>query len=132
MIIVRPMTLIAVMALIVLTCSRGPSIVFDSPEHDFGDIKPPVDLTHVFNFTNTGSSNLKILHVKPGCSCTAFILSKNEIAPNGSGQLKVTVHAGKPKTKLESPMKDSTNVILFTNDPSRSKVELKLRVRVLP
>ncbi len=43
-----------------------PGIVFKKPTYDFGRVRSGTDVTHEFEFTNTGNGPLEILQVKPG------------------------------------------------------------------
>ena len=51
---------------VVLKPGEVPGIAFKEPTHDFGRVRSGTDVTHDFEFTNTGTGPLEILQVKPG------------------------------------------------------------------
>jgi hypothetical protein len=50
---------------VVLKPGEVPGIVFKEPTYDFGRVRSGTDVTHDFEFTNTGTGPLEILQVKP-------------------------------------------------------------------
>ena len=61
------------------------SVAYTDDSHNFGEVKVGETLKHKFVFTNTGAAPLKLISVKPSCSCTATDYSKEEIAPGKTG-----------------------------------------------
>ncbi len=59
-------TLFFFQLLITASCSGEPDIEFKEVLHDFGDVKQKQELIHVFIFTNSGRSTLKIEKIKAG------------------------------------------------------------------
>jgi len=51
---------------VVLKPGEVPGITFKEPAYDFGRVQSGTDVTHDFEFTNTGNGPLEILQVKPG------------------------------------------------------------------
>ena len=51
---------------VVLKPGEVPGIAFKEPTHDFARVRSGTDVTHDFEFTNTGTGPLEILLVKPG------------------------------------------------------------------
>ena len=51
---------------VVLKPGEVPGIAFKEPIYDFGRVRSGADVTHDFEFTNTGTGPLEILQVKPG------------------------------------------------------------------
>ncbi len=49
-----------------ISCSSEPAIQFNEIVHDFGEAKQKAEMSHVFTFTNTGGSTLKIEKIKAG------------------------------------------------------------------
>jgi hypothetical protein len=77
---------------------KGASISFKEDKYDFGKIKEadgPV--SHVFEFTNTGSSPLVLQSVQPTCGCTTPEWSKEPVKPGAKGFVKATFNpTGRP------------------------------------
>lgn len=51
---------------VVLKPGEVPGIKFKEPTYEFGRVRSGTDVTHDFEFTNTGNGPLEILQVKPG------------------------------------------------------------------
>ncbi len=51
---------------VVLKPGEVPGIAFKEPAYDFGRVRSGTDVTHDFEFTNTGNGPLEILQVKSG------------------------------------------------------------------
>ena len=75
-----------------------PKIHFYETEYDFGDkIMEGEVVQHLFKFKNTGKSPLIIRTTQTSCGCTASEFSKEPVAPNAEGTIKVTFNStGKP------------------------------------
>lgn len=91
---------------------------FKEESFDFGNVvEKEGAVTHVFEFTNTFNKPVKILAVKPSCSCTAPDWSKEEIAPGKTGFVKAEFNPkGRPgfftKTLTVTTDADSNPFIL--------------------
>ncbi len=71
--------------------AQTPKMTFkDTVQYDMGTFKQGEKAVHIFEFTNTGSANLKIDEVRTTCSCTASEWPKQSIAPGQKGSIKVT------------------------------------------
>ena len=68
-------------------------IALKETEYDFGKIPQGKPVTHVFTFTNTGSTPLKLDNVQASCGCTTPEWSKDEIAPGASSKINVGYNA---------------------------------------
>jgi hypothetical protein len=65
---------------------QGPEIRFESPEHDYGDIREEGGVAkHTFWFTNVGDDTLVLTRVQPGCGCTASDYTKTPLLPGERG-----------------------------------------------
>jgi hypothetical protein len=62
-------------------------------EYDFGKIPQGKPVTHVFTFTNTGSTPLKLDNVQASCGCTTPEWSKDEVAPGATSKITVGYNA---------------------------------------
>lgn len=90
--------LISVFTFNIVAAEKGAVMTFAEKTHDFGAIKEadgPV--THVFEFTNTGSEPLVIINVNASCGCTRPEYPKEPVMPGKKGKIKVTFNpAGRP------------------------------------
>lgn len=92
------LVLISVLTFNIVAAEKGAVMTFAEKTHDFGAIKEadgPV--THVFEFTNTGSEPLVIINVNASCGCTRPEYPKEPVMPGKKGKIKVTFNpAGRP------------------------------------
>ena len=92
------LVLISVLTFNIVAAEKGAVMTFAEKTHDFGSIKEadgPV--THVFEFTNTGSEPLVIINVNASCGCTRPEYPKEPVMPGEKGKIKVTFNpAGRP------------------------------------
>src|SRR5688572_3519378 len=102
------------------TSSAGPKIQFAQPVFDFGRVKAGEVVKHAFVFTNTGSANLEILDVKPGCGCTAAGTWDKLVEPGKTGSIPLQLNS----TGFGGKITKSANI--FCNDPAQSNVVLQI------
>ena len=92
------LVLISVLTFNIVAAEKGAVMTFAEKTYDFGTIKEadgPV--THVFEFTNTGSEPLVIINVNASCGCTRPEYPKEPVMPGKKGKIKVTFNpAGRP------------------------------------
>ena len=71
-------------------------------EYDFGKIPQGKSVTHVFLFTNTGSTPLLLENVQASCGCTTPEWSKEPVAPGATSKITVGYNAASdgPFTKF--------------------------------
>jgi hypothetical protein len=62
-------------------------------EYDFGKIPQGKPVTHIFQFTNTGSVPLALNNVQASCGCTTPVWNKDSIAPGQTAEIKVGYNA---------------------------------------
>jgi hypothetical protein len=62
---------------------------------DFGLVPRDAKVVHNFVLKNVGNDTLRILNIKPGCSCTTAPIDKRNIAVNDSTVMPVTFSTGK-------------------------------------
>lgn len=119
------------MALVMITAvnaaeKKEAKIKFEKSLHDFGNIKEdggPV--TYEFEFQNTGKAPLQIESARAECGCTKPEYPREEIAPGGTGKIKVTYNPlGRPG--------GFTKVITVRCTGNPGKVNLKIRGTVVP
>ena len=75
-------------------------------------------------FTNTGTSSISVLAVKPSCGCVATNLEKLDYAPGERGEIKVTFDLDMDKGQL---VQDRT-IQVTTSDAPDSPKTLQLKV----
>jgi hypothetical protein len=86
--------------------------------YDFGEMDEGLTVVHSFQFQNSGSSNLRILKLSPGCSCTGAHASKLELGPGENGAIEVRYEA------RPTDVKEFIPVIVETSDPQMQFVRL--------
>lgn len=69
--------------------SMLPVIKFTESEFNYGKIIQGEKVSHTFNFTNEGKSNLVIVSAKASCGCTVASPPKDPIPPGGTGKIDV-------------------------------------------
>ncbi|MEA1965037.1 MAG: DUF1573 domain-containing protein [Candidatus Aerophobetes bacterium] len=105
-----------------------PDIEFSEELWDFGTIKEGEKVTHTFEVRNLGGAKLVIGKVRTSCGCAAALVSSQEVAPGGSGQIKVIFDSSGYKGKI------SKNIYVESNDPDelRKVLTIKANVEVSP
>lgn len=102
----------------------APHLGIENTIHDFGSIKSGDVVDATFVLTNTGKTDLNIRKTKASCGCTVPQLSKTDLKPGESVELKVTFNsAGRKGIQIKT-------VTIYTNDPSSpiQKVTIKAKV----
>ncbi len=80
------------------------------PRHDFGYIQEEGgDVSHQFQFTNTGDEPLLIIRTRTNCGCTASKYPKEPIAPGESGTIEVTFSPNGRPGEFRKEIKAYTN-----------------------
>ena len=94
---------------------------FKSIEYDYGTIKQGEIVEHLFEFTNTGKSDLIIRHVKASCGCTAVKPEKNVLKPGETSSIKAVFNSrGRKGSQHKS-------ITVITNDPDKPMYVLSLK-----
>lgn len=94
----------------------GPKLSFNKTEHDFGTLNEGDIVETVFEFENTGKSELIIISAKGSCGCTVPEWPKEPIMPGETGEIKVKFNStGKPN-------KQQKQVTLTTNTDSGREI----------
>ena len=119
----QPLTLFLILFIAFNSFSQKPDIVFETPEHNFGDItENKGKVSHKFNFTNYGKESIRILSVKPSCGCTTPNWSKDEIKPGKKGFIIAEYNPkGRPGVFRKS-------LSVITDDNKRSLIFIKGKV----
>ena len=100
-----------------------PIIKFDDIEHDFGRIIEGESVSYVFNFKNTGKSDLLIAEVSTSCGCTVPSYPKTPIRPGETGTIKVAFNSnGKRGFQTK-------NILVVSNtQPNTTVIRIKAQV----
>lgn len=99
--------------------AQKPGIHFTEQTYDFGTIREEDGrVSHVFEFANTGTSDLVLTNVQASCGCTTPQWSRQPIAPKQKGSITVTYNAaGRP-----GPF---TKTITVTSNADRQLLTIK-------
>ncbi len=101
-------------------------IEFTESRYDFGYIQESGgDVSHQFQFTNTGNAPLLIVRTRTNCGCTASKYSKEPIAPGESGTVEVTYAPNGRPGEFHKEIK------VFTN-ADKAPVKLIIKGIVVP
>ena len=124
--------LILSLALAAGACATGWSqsqITFDGARsHDFGNVRQDGgNVSHVFEFTNTGDKPLVIIDAKASCGCTQPKYPQEPIKPGERGSIRVTFVPG-----AQGPGEFHKTVKVRTNAPKGKKVVLAIKGAVIP
>ncbi|MFN8439021.1 MAG: DUF1573 domain-containing protein [Cytophagales bacterium] len=104
--------------------SASPVLVIDKTSHVFGKVERGQKVVKTFKITNTGKSNLKISEFTSICNCISAELSKTEVKPNQSADLKVTY--------TPAGSNDVTDVLTIkSNDITKDPVKVALKAVVV-
>lgn len=100
-------------------------VVFETYDHDFGDIKQDTENEKIFKFTNTGKEPLVITDAKGSCGCTVPEYPKEPIEPGATGEIRVVYSAGKQEFK-------QTKSVTITANTEPPTTVLKVYANVIP
>lgn len=103
----------------------GAKFKFNKTEHDFGVIQEGDIVETVFEFTNSGKSELIITSAKATCGCTVPEWPKEPIMPGEKGQIKVKFNSDR------KPNLQQKQVTLVTNTEEGKEI-LKIKAQVIP
>lgn len=74
---------------------KTPEITFEKTVHDYGQIYVGDNGDCVFNFKNTGKSDLILTNCSSSCGCTVPEWPKEPIPPGGKATIKVHYNTGR-------------------------------------
>lgn len=107
-----------------IPAENGPKIEFKEESQDFGRVKQGKVLTHNFRFKNVGDATLIVNTVRTSCGCTAALVSKREIKPGESGEIKATFN-----TRGFSGQ-NTKYIYVESNDPSAPQKQLAMKASI--
>lgn len=102
----------------------APLLLLREVEHDFGEIEDTGRIEHTFELRNAGDAPLRIVRLKPSCTCTLVALPAHPLGPGETLPLKVSLEL----KGLQGPVRKS--ILLESNDPQRRRTFLWLSGRV--
>jgi hypothetical protein len=105
--------------------TRGPRIVFEETEFNFGEMYQQQEVSHTFTFTNAGDEPLLITDIVRTCGCTAATGGEELIQPGEEGTIEVTFESGTFLGLVDKVIK------VLTNDPENAEVRLHVTGKVL-
>lgn len=71
--------------------TNGPDLRCSWYKTDFGTANSGNKVERTLKFRNIGNEDLVIAYARPTCGCAVSTLSSNRIAPQGTGEIKVTL-----------------------------------------
>ncbi len=111
-----------------LSAQEQEVVTFNEKTHDFGTVKEEDGrISTEFKFTNITNAPISLKNVRTSCGCTSPNWSKEPIAPNGEGTIKVTYNAsGRPGSFHKSV------TVTLTNGTQDFTVYLYIKGQVTP
>lgn len=92
---------------------------------NYGKCRAGGIVSKTITITNTGKSDLNIRHVKPNCSCVTFKLSKQILKPGESVTMTIIID-----TVNQTIATHGKYITLYTNDPKKSEINIKLIINI--
>jgi uncharacterized protein DUF1573 len=102
-----------------------PIMSFEKTEYDFGTINENDIVETVFNFENTGITDLIITNATATCGCTIPEWPKHPIKPGEKGSIRVKFNSRGKKNKQNKTITLSTNT-------RNGREFLKIKAQVTP
>jgi len=100
--------------------ANAPAIEVDDRVFDFGEIKQGEKVSHAFELTNTGKSDLILRKIRASCGCTAIEPDETVIPPGESTRVVAEFNSRGISGK------QNKSVSIYSNDPNRSRLLLRL------
>lgn len=97
-----------------------PVMSFQYDSYDFGEVIQDEVVTHNFQFTNTGKSDLIISSARGSCGCTVPEYPEEPIKPGGTGIIKVTFNSEGRKDAFNKTVYVTANTY-----PNENKLHIK-------
>ncbi len=89
--------------------TTAPVMEFEKREHNFGLIKEGTKVYYIFNFRNTGNSNLIISNATASCGCTIPEYPKKPIKVGETGKIKVSFNTTGKSGNQQKTVNITTN-----------------------
>jgi hypothetical protein len=121
--IMKKIVIVALVSLVSFAVNAQAKISFKAETVDYGQIAKGSDGVRVFEFTNTGDSELVVSDVKSSCGCTVPKKPDGPIAPGESSTIEV-----KYDTNRVGPIRKTVTVYSNADEPIKA---LKIKGEVL-
>lgn len=96
---------------------------FKEETWNFGEVTEGPDISHDFEFTNTGKTPIFIRNASAGCGCTVADWPHEPILPGATSKIKVTFHTkGRPGV--------ATKVVSIDSDAQQQAMHLTITANV--
>lgn len=122
-------TLVALLAIAAVAApqagQKGPQIAFEKKLHDFGEVRPNMDVPCEFWFRNVGTGELIIQNVRASCGCTAVMPEKTKLAPGERSRINVSFKTGR------APGPQKKQITVSSNDPDNGNATLEIMANVI-
>ena len=105
--------------------AQGPTIFFEKPDFDFGQIFKGQKVEHIYEFENRGKDILNIRKVKTSCGCTAAILTNKTIPPGKTGEIRTTFNPGSRTGNV------TKSISVISNDLERPSYKLTISGKII-
>lgn len=116
---------IALLALPLFTAFAQPKLeVVGGTKIEFGDIERGAIAERKVTLKNTGNQTLVINKVQASCGCTGTLVSKEEIPPGKTGEVKITFNS----STFSGPVHKTVTVISNSPGNDREVIEFSAKV----
>lgn len=88
-----------------LQTSAPPTLIFDPPSLELGDVQPGQKVTRTVTYRNSGDQPLNIAWVQSSCGCTVAQPEKRRLAVGESGRLTVEYKAREPGESIRQTIR---------------------------
>jgi len=119
----KKIVIVALVSLVSFAVNAQAKISFKAETVDYGQIAKGSDGVRVFEFTNTGDSELVVSDVKSSCGCTVPKKPDGPVAPGESSTIEV-----KYDTNRVGPIRKTVTVYSNADEPIKA---LKIKGEVL-
>lgn len=106
--------------------SIGPEVEVADTDFDFGTVQAGEPLLHRFEVVNTGDRPLRLSHVRSPCDCRIGLPGDGVLPANGKGWIEFGVRTD------QAVGAQVWQGSIGTGDPSRPRIEFRLRADVRP
>ena len=97
-----------------------PRVEMEDPDHDFGLMDPLTMGAHTFVIRNVGTGPLRLQQGPTSCKCTLSRVEDSDILPGEYAEVRLEWNTGRDRLY-------SHEAVVYTNDPQRKAVHLRIR-----
>ncbi|HMP91219.1 MAG TPA: DUF1573 domain-containing protein [Kiritimatiellia bacterium] len=99
---------------------RGPSIICDEPDFNFGAVDSQAVIEHTFVFRNIGDTTLEIQQARPACGCTVAEITERNVPPGGESRITA-------KLSMQGRTgHQSKGITIVSNDPEKPQYRVTM------